>query len=123
MFRLFKFLVSGGTAALIEYSVFLILDGIGVHLVIANSVSFICGLLVSYILNRLWVFSSRAAVKRQFFIYVLLAGINFSISNIMILLLVDGLNISSPFAKIMIMVTIASWNYILFSKIIFKNKS
>ncbi|MDB5180431.1 MAG: hypothetical protein JWO54_189 [Candidatus Saccharibacteria bacterium] len=120
--RLTKFLLSGGTAALVEYVVFLLLQHFMVGLLIANSISFLCGFVVSFILNRSWVFSSNGAVKKQLGSYTILAGINFLISNGVLWLLVEALNIPSPVAKLFTMVMIACWNYVLFSKIIFKNK-
>lgn len=118
-----KFLISGGTAALVEYLIFLSLSAIGTNLVASNSISFTSGLVVSYVFNRLWVFSSKSNIKKQFASYVSLALMNFVISNILIWIFVNNLLIMSPYAKLMTMVMIAAWNYILFSKIIFKDKN
>lgn len=119
--RMLRFLLSGGSAAFIEYAVFLSLQYFAVGLIIANSVSFFSGFIVSFVLNRAWVFSSNGAIKKQLGLYTVLAAVNFLISNGVLWLLVEPLNVPPPIAKIIAMVMIASWNYILFSKIIFKN--
>jgi len=118
--RLTKFLLTGGTAALVEYVIFLLLQHLTIGLLIANSVSYLCGFVVSFVLNRAWVFSSNGAVKKQLGSYTILAAVNFIISNCVLLLLVEVLKIPSPIAKIFTMMMIASWNYVLFSKFIFK---
>lgn len=119
--RLLKFLISGGSAALIEYIVFLILNSLlRVDVIVANTVSFSCGLVVSYMLNRVWVFKSAADHKKQFASYLLLAVINLVLSNILVWLLVHVVVIAPFIAKFLTMGAVASWNYLIFSKIIFK---
>jgi len=121
--RVVKFLVSGGSAALVEYLVFLLLHYMQVDLLMANSLSFISGFLVSFTLNRAWVFSSKDAVPKQLLIYATLAVANLIFSNVAIWLLVNELSLLSPYAKIITMGTIACWNYFLYSRYIFKKET
>ncbi len=118
--RLIKFIISGGTAAVVEYGLFALFNALGVPLVIANTLSFIGGLLVSFSLNRTWVFLSKERARRQFGLYVLLALINLVIGNTIIFLLHDGFGVYALVAKLIVMVLIASWNYLIFSRFIFK---
>lgn len=121
--RLGKFLVTGGTAAFVEYVVFLLLHAAGVLLLLSNSISFLCGFVVSFLLNRSWVFSSKERPIKQLALYSVLAFINFLISNGLLWLFVERMGLASYIAKIIVMGMIASWNYLLFSRIIFKNKT
>ncbi len=121
--RLFKFLVSGGTAAVVEYSVFLLLlDVLHVHILAANLISFFCGLVTSFVLNRKWVFKSDNSIRSDFLRYFILAVINSSLSSLIIAFLVSGIGIIPYVAKLIVMITIAIWNYVIFSKFIFKTR-
>ena len=118
--RIFRFLASGGSAAAVEFYVFILLLGWTDSIFVVNSISFLCGLVVSFTLNRKWVFGSQAGVKRQFIEYFILAIINLILSNLAIYLLVDGLGVAAWIGKIFVMGAIAFNNYFIFSKFIFK---
>lgn len=118
--RVFRFLVSGGSAAAVEFFVFIFLLGWINNTFAVNSISFLCGLMVSFSLNRKWVFESDANVKRQFVEYFALALINMLLSGGLVYLLVDVWGLAAWAGKIFVMGAIACNNYFLFSKFIFK---
>lgn len=120
--KVLRFLVSGGSAALVEYLVFLVLHHVHVDLVIANTLSFMSGFVVSFLLNKFWVFSNQESMKGQLLKYSILALVNVLISNGVVWLMVNELGVVPFIAKVITMVAIASWNYIIFSKIVFKNR-
>jgi putative flippase GtrA len=117
--KVLKFLISGGLAAATEYGSFLLFT-LALPVVAANALSFTMGLIVSFSLNRSWVFGSKGDTKKKFTQYLLLALINLMLGSLIIFVLV-GLGISAFVAKIIIMLLIASWNYLIFSKMIFKD--
>lgn len=118
-----KFLFSGGSAAIVEYGVFVGFQTAHLSVYIANIVSFCSGLIVSYILNRLWVFKSNNQPHKEFFTYVCLAMFNLLLTTILIGILTRSVGINPFVVKLVLMITIAVWNYLLFSKLIFKAKS
>lgn len=119
--KILKFLVSGGCAALVEYCIFLFLiNATYINILVANVISFLCGLMVSFIFNKIWVFKSKNTIRHEFIRYFILALINLIISTVIINVMVNVLNIL-PFAtKLITMILIATWNYVIFSKFIFK---
>lgn len=120
--RFVKFLIIGGSAALIEYGSFtLLIFGLGSGwLIFSQTISFLLGFVVSFIGNKLWVFSSKYETKRQLISYALLAFINLLCSNAVLWILVDVLHTNALFAKIGTMAMVVIWNYVIFSKLIFK---
>ena len=118
--NVFKFIMSGGLAALIEYSVFLGLHHLGFFLVVANALSFCCGLGVSFTLNKHWVFSHKKNGRKQFVMYTTLACINLVLGSGLILLFVKVWGLPPLVGKVCVMITIALWNYSIFQRIIFK---
>lgn len=117
--KVFKFLISGGLAAATEYGSFLLFI-LALPLVAANALSFMMGLIVSFSLNRSWVFGSKGNTKKKFAQYFLLALINLTLGSLIILALVTA-GIPALIAKVVVMLLIATWNYLIFSKIIFKD--
>lgn len=112
--------MSGSLAAGTEYAVFLLLHHVGLLLIAANVLSFSCGLAISFLLNKHWVFSRKGGVTKQFIIYAILAAVNVCISSGLIIAFVDHLNVPALIAKIIVMGMIACWNYVIFRNVIFK---
>lgn len=119
--RLIKFLMSGGLATT-EYATFLVLHSFGLWLFVANALSFSCGLVVSFLLNKHWVFSHKGGYSKQFARYATLALVNLIISS-SIVLLVHKIGLSAMIAKLCVMAMVASWNFVIFQKVIFKKHS
>lgn len=120
MKRILRFLISGGSAATVEYVSFILLSFILMSpVVLANSVSFFCGFIVSFTLNKYWVFKNNDKLKGQLTAYLILAIVNLCISNLVIIGLIH-IGVIELIAKVFAMVAIASWNYLFFSKYIFK---
>ncbi|HMH69937.1 MAG TPA: GtrA family protein [Candidatus Saccharimonadales bacterium] len=118
--KFIRFIISGGSAAIVEYGLFLLLSALYAPILVANTVSFLAGLVVSFTLNKVWVFSSKGALKRQFISYLLLALVNIVIGNALIWLFVEYWGVHAFVAKLLVMIVIALWNYLFFSKLIFK---
>lgn len=118
--RFARFLVSGITAASVEYLSFVLLyQYITRALILSNVTSFGLGLITSFLLNKRWVFNHEGDTKRQVIRYITLALVNVILSTILVWLAVFSLGIPGWFAKLFVMVLIATWNYLLFSKLIF----
>lgn len=125
MKRILRFILSGGFAALTEYVLYLLLFfGLGSHVVVAQALSFCGGLAVSYLMNKFWVFSDTkgSEYKKEAALFALLGGTNLAVTSILIQVLVEGLHVYAPAAKLVLMGCVATWNYIIFQKIIFRKK-
>lgn len=123
--KLLKFLIAGGTAALVEYGVFAAINSFltGEWVVLSQTVSFLTGFIVSFLLNKNWVFKGGGgAGKSQLLKYSLLAGINLLLSNIALWIFVENLEWNHSLAKFTVMAMVAVWNYLLFSRLIFMEK-
>ena len=121
--KIVRFIISGGSAAATEYLVFMVLHGLGVFILLANSLSFATGLFISFSLNKLWVFKAAGNGKMQFGSYAILALVNLCISNALLWLAVQELDIQPLIAKLASMALIATWNYLIFSRLIFAKNS
>lgn len=110
-------------AAFTEYSSFLILNALGLHVASSHMLSFTFGLVASFLLNRRWVFKSTRDIHRQFYKFIILALLNLIASNGLILLFVYNFSFNPMLAKVVCMGMVAAWNYLIFSKLIFSTRS
>jgi putative flippase GtrA len=124
--RVYRYIFVGMTAFGVEFIVFTGLMGVGAALLLSQSVSFMTGLLVSFLGSRYFTFANQEHfslnAKSQFVRYVALALFNLIMSNVFIFILVERLIVEPFIAKILVMAAIVIWNYIIFSKIIFRRK-
>ncbi|HEL2966977.1 MULTISPECIES: GtrA family protein [Stenotrophomonas maltophilia group] len=123
--RFFRFLISGGTAAAVEYLVFLLIQlSLGERwLVLSQTLSFGCGFVASFLLNRSWVFRSSGAMKAELLKYGAIAAFNLVAGNAAMLLLTGPADLDQYISKLLVMGCIAGWNYLIFSKLIFKQQT
>lgn len=123
--RIARFIVVGGSAAAVEFLSFVTLITLtSSPAILANMVSFLSGFAVSFVFNKSWVFASRGGAKKQLAQYTVLAVTNLAISNVAIWIIsmyTQGYVLIA--AKVFVMIVIASWNYVIFHKVIFKNNS
>ena len=81
--------------------------------------SFLAGFVVSFVLNRIWVFNSKGGWWHDLIKYSVLAAVNLALGNAMIWLLVGPASLPPLLAKLLVMSLIAVWNYVIFSRIVF----
>jgi putative flippase GtrA len=123
---LLRFLAVGFCAFGVEYATFYILYAeLAWHLYIANSLSFILGMITSFSLNRMWTFISHKdyskKVPHQLSYYAALAIINFILTNVIVETLAS-ISLSPKIGKLIAMITTSLWNYVLYKFIIFSYK-
>lgn len=120
--KIFRFLIAGGTAATVEYLSFIVFRHLIPNVFLSNTLSFICGLTLSFMLNKHWVFLARDYFSRQVILYFVLACVNILISNFIVWTLTSKLGLLVLVSKLVAMALIAIWNYMFFSRLIFKDR-
>ena len=121
--RVLRYLAAGSMTVMSEYLSFIILMSTHINVLGANAASYTISLFVGFTLNRKWVFKSDGSRNKQAIHYAILSTINLGIGTALIWMLTDVLSIVPYVAKVMSMATIASSNYIVFSKLLFKEKN
>ena len=117
--------MAGGTAATVEFLTFVLLQYLshGQHVIGSQTISFGCGFIASFALNRIWVFRSDGDVKSELLRYCLVACMNLLASNAMMLLATGWAGWNPYASKLGVMVCIAVWNYLIFSKLVFAQRT
>lgn len=84
--ELLRFLAGGGCAVITDYFMFQLFLSFGMHLSMSKMISFFCGAVVGFFINKLWTFESRRfhteEVKRYIILYAFSAGINAVVNKI-----------------------------------------
>ncbi len=93
-------------------------------LYVANSISFILGVLSGFIFHKTWTFRGEQQFKthQQAVGYVTLAGINFVAINVFIGFYVHGLNMAPSLAKLASIASTVVWTYLLSNYVIFRHQ-
>jgi len=108
-----KFCVVGGLNTAIDFFVFSFLSYLGVYYIIAQCVSYGCGVLNSYLLNRTWTFQHQGKrSKYEFFKFIVLNVFALIITSFLLTVFHYKFNISLPYSKILVTVVSVGLNYI-----------
>lgn len=68
-----RFLITGGFAAIVDFGLYVVLLELGQHVNIAKTLSFIAGTITAYLINRRWTFQAAHSHARFIAVCVLYA--------------------------------------------------
>ncbi|MDY3909031.1 MAG: GtrA family protein [Eubacterium sp.] len=78
--ELYRFLIGGGSAVIVDFAMYKVLMLAGVDRDIAKACSFVLGAVVGFVINKLWTFESskflRGEIIRYIILYLCTAAIN-----------------------------------------------
>lgn len=122
--QMVRFGASGGATVLADYLSFSLLYAAGAPLFVATLASLLAGFVVSFTLNRQWVFHADAThaqkkMTMQLLLYALLLTINIVITYFFIRYM-QNMGVDPYLAKIFSIGLIMSWNFVLYKKVIFR---
>ncbi len=112
--QFFKYLLIGGSAFLIDYSLLWILtERFNFFYLISSAISFICGLIFNYLLSVRWVFDKRKLRNKKleflFFSVIGIAGL--SINQLSIWFFTEKLKIFYMYSKLLSSAIVLLWNF------------
>lgn len=120
--KVFKFLISGGSAAVVTIiTLFVLTDLIGIWYVLSSAIAFMFGFLVSFTLQKFWTFQDmrKDKAKSQAVFYFIVTVINLGLNTLGIFLFVDYLNFHYLLAQFIVAMLLACITYFIYSKLIF----
>jgi putative flippase GtrA len=62
--QVWRFIVTGGFSAIVDFSLYIALHALGLPYDIAKAISFIVGTLTAYLINRRWTFQAEPSTAR-----------------------------------------------------------
>ncbi len=117
-----RYVITGGTAFLIEYSLYLVLlKWFKLHYITASVIVYSIIFWFVFLLNRQWSFKSKGNIYRQLMLYLLLFAFNNLVGNVFLLrFLSETLAIGPVFSPIIKMGIIVIWNFFIYKHIIYR---
>ena len=76
--QVWRFLVTGGLSAIVDYGLYVGLHALGLHRDLAKVLSFIAGTTTAYLINRRWTFQAPPSTAR-FIAVVALYAVTFAV--------------------------------------------
>lgn len=118
---LVRYILVGGTAYVIELSCLLLIFRATGSRTLAAAIAFLVGFFVAFFLQKLVAFQEYSrevrAIARQGLLFVLLSIWNYVFTVLFVTLFPDKHLVVSRTVALLMM---ASWNYIIYKKVIFK---
>ena len=134
--RLVRFVLVGSINTVVDVAIYSLLAWAGLVLVVANLISTTCGLIVSYVLNRNYVFESDGgqhllARLRQIALFFVTTGFGLWVLQPLVILGVTRLLAPASLPhlvvilvpKLLATVVTLIWNYSLYSLLVFARRS
>lgn len=108
-----KFFIVGGLNTAIDFLVFSLLSYLDVYYIIAQCISYGCGVVNSYLLNRTWTFQQQGKrSKYEFPKFTMLNLFTLIVTSFLLTVFHYRFNISLPYSKILVTVVSVGLNYI-----------
>jgi putative flippase GtrA len=128
-----KFIVVGGANTAIDFGVLFTLKMLGLPAIPANVISTSCAFIFSFFANKKYTFKGHETtnLKREIFLFVIITlfglwGLQTGVIWI-VTALISGFSLPGYavlfIAKILATSVSLTWNYIMYSRIVFKNKA
>lgn len=119
-----KYVCVGLVSVIVDYGTLILLYRLfTVPLGTATAAAFIIGLIINFILNRLWAFEAktdRRSTVRQAVLYGILVLINTGFTVLVIEYASNSLHIPPELSKPFCVIATTTWNYLLYKRVIFK---
>jgi len=108
------YVLSGGTAAIVDFGGYSLLLHFGVWYVTASVISGVFGFATTFLMNKYIAFRKRSAMLRHLIRFCVVDVFNILAITLILIGLVDGLGMEKQVAKLLAMGTVVLWNFLLY---------
>jgi len=121
--QVIKFIIAGGTGAIIEIALFILLsEYFSIHYLMANLLAISTAILVNYIISQKWVFESGRYTKEvEIIAFIVISGIIIILNQMLMWGLVDGMEMNERISKVLSIAIVAVINFFAKKFLVFKN--
>ncbi|MCM1336964.1 MAG: GtrA family protein [Candidatus Amulumruptor caecigallinarius] len=118
--KLIKYGVIGALSSSVDFIMYSLLVLGGVDMMMANVVGVNVGILTSFTLNRRYNFRVKDRAKQRFVTFYAVGLSGLAISSLMLYAMVDGLGLNEIVAKVITIVAVALFQFVVNSRITFR---
>ena len=116
---------SSAAAFAVDFSLLVLLTFSGINVFIANIISFLSGLAVTYILSNIWVFTGtkRKGKYVEFFIFALIGVAALGVNELILFIFYKNIGLHHLISKVIAAAVTVLFNYILRKTILYSKKT
>lgn len=114
------FVLAGGAATVLNYSIFLILLSLSVQYLVSSTIGFVSGIFVSFLINKYFVFRESTASKSRALKYFL-AYVGALVFQLTVLGLLVTSGLSPEIANALAIAVTVILNFFVIRKFVFKS--
>lgn len=114
LIQLFRYCITGGTAAIVDFSsLYILTELVNIHYLISAIIAFILGLTTNYILSIFWVFNKRRLKSRflEFVIFSIIGIVGLGLNELIIWYFTEYIHFHYMMSKMLSTVVVVSWNF------------
>lgn len=112
--QFFRFIFVGGTAFVIDFSIYFILvEFVGVNYLISAAIAFFISVLANYYLSTSWVFNQSQIENRaiEFNLFLAISFVGLIFTEILLYIFTDLCSINYLISKIIASILVLFWNF------------
>ncbi len=124
--QLFRYAFVGGVAFIVDFGLlYALTEYAHFHYLLSASFAFIVGLVINYLLSKIWVFSSNTIKKRwiEFAVFSLIGIVGLGLTNLFLWVFTDYCAIHYMFSKVLTTIIVFFWNFFARKIILFNSDS
>lgn len=121
--KVIKYIIAGGTAAVIDIVLlYVFTDIFGIWYLYSTAIAFTIAFFFSFGLQKFWTFKDRSTdrVHKQACVYFIVSTCNFALNTLFVYLLTDFLHLHYVFGQILALGVLAISSYFIYSVFIFQ---
>jgi putative flippase GtrA len=114
LFQLLRYVVVGGVAFVVDFGLlFLLVNFLSVHYLIAAGISFISGLAVNYLLSISWVFNKdpNQLKSRNLFIFLITGLMGLGLNELLMYIFTHHIGFVYLISKVVTVPLVLLWNF------------
>lgn len=121
LFEFVRYATIGIVAASSDlFFLYFLTHSLGIWSVPSAGVSYLIGLVLVFLLNKIWAFNNRALVGVQLTKFLALAAVNYAVVLLLMFLFTEHFRIQYLVAKCIVIALQVCWNFVAYKYWIFK---
>lgn len=111
--QFFRYIFVGGFAFVADWLALFIFTELGLHLFISVALAFIIGLVVNYILSKMFVFKKDVKSKvGEFLVFAIIGVIGLGLTELLMWVSTEKLHIYYLISKVIVAAIVLVWNFL-----------
>lgn len=124
LYKLFKYIVSGGSAAVVDIAfLYIFTDLFKIWYILSAILAFILAFFVSFLLQKFWTFQDKEKdnIHRQGIIYLIISIINLGLNTLLVYIFTEYVRFHYVFSQFVTGIILAFSSYFIYRRFVFKS--